>query len=248
MVERHARSVVSATDALSHAVARGLEPDAMGAGVARVLQELPHKDPGVGPVPLRLEASALQESATSRIGHHDSVGPPSGEPMQGTRWLPLGMTPGWTLHLGSCIRAGGGRQDTIGEVTTEQISRLRTFIRSTLGCGCPDEVLEWIQCTHTELTQEDDTRITRIDVGGRLLVYVLEIEGPDWLAEEALPAVIAAATVDRATSCFSRLRVVVAIDDPEEMKPRMERIFNGSAPADEKVHLHVVSSTDLPFD
>ena len=152
------------------------------------------------------------------------------------------------MHLGSCIRAGRGRQDTIEPVTTEQTSRLRTFIRSTLGCGCPDDVLEWIQCTHTELTQEDDTRITRIDVGGRLLVYVLEIEGPDWRAEETLPAVVAAATVDRATSCFNRLRVVVAIDDLEEMKPRMERIFNGSAPADDKVHLHVVRSTDLPFD
>jgi len=142
----------------------------------------------------------------------------------------------------------GGWKDTIKPVTSEQTSRLRTFIRSTLGCGCPEDVLEWIQCTHTELTQEDDTRITRIDVGGRLLVYVLEIDGPDWRAEETLPAVVAAATVDRATSCFNRLRVVVAIDDPKEMRPRMERIFNGSAPADERVHLHVVRSTDLPFD
>jgi hypothetical protein len=133
-------------------------------------------------------------------------------------------------------------------VTNEQTSRLRTFIRSTLGCGCPDEVLEWIQCTHTELTQAEDTRITRIDVGGQLLVYVLEIEGPDRLAEEALPAVVAAAIVDRATSCFNRLRVVVAIDNPEEMRPRLERTFSGSAPADDKVHFHVVLSTELPFD
>jgi len=147
------------------------------------------------------------------------------------------------------ISAGvGGRNDTIKPVTIEQTSRLRTFIRSTLGCGCPDDVLDWIQCTHTELTQEDDTRITRIDVGGRLLVYILEIEGPDWRAEETLPAVVAAATVDRATSCFNRLRVVVAMNDPEEMRPRMERVFNGSAPADDKVHLHVVRSTELPFD
>jgi hypothetical protein len=28
----------------------------------------------------------------------------------------------------------------------------------------------------------------------------------------------------------------------------MEHIFNGSAPADEKVHLHVVRPTELPFD
>jgi len=133
-------------------------------------------------------------------------------------------------------------------VTNEETTRLRTFIRSTLGCGCPDDVLEWIQCTHTELAQEQDTRITRIDVGGQLLVYVLEIEGHDRRAEEALPAVIAAAIVDRSTSCFNRLRVVVAVDDPDEMRPRLEGVFAGSAPADDKVHLHVVRTTDLPFD
>ena len=154
-------------------------------------------------------------------------------------WYPVsGRAGGWL----------GGREDTIVIVTNEQTTRLRTFIRTTLGCGCPDDVLEWIQCTHTELTQAEDTRITRIDVGGRLLVYVLEIEGPDRRAEEALPAVIAAATVDRATSCFNRLRIVVAIDNPEDMRPRIERTFNGSAPADDKVHLHVVRTTDLPFE
>jgi len=133
-------------------------------------------------------------------------------------------------------------------VTNEETTRLRTFIRSTLGCGCPDDVLEWIQCTHTELAQEQDMRIARIDVGGQLLVYVLEIEGHDRNAEEALPAVISAAIVDRSTSCFNRLRVVVAVDDPDEMMPRLESVFADSAPADDKVHLHVVRTTDLPFD
>jgi hypothetical protein len=147
----------------------------------------------------------------------------------------------------SCIREGGWG-DTIEAVTNEQTTRLRSFIRSTLGCGCPDEVLEWIQCTHTQLAQEQDTRITRIDVGGQLLVYVLEVEGPDRRAEEALPAVISAAIVDRSTSCFNRLRLVVAVEDPEEMRPRLESCFSGSAPADGKVHLHVVLPTDLPFD
>jgi hypothetical protein len=139
-------------------------------------------------------------------------------------------------------------RDTIDAVTNEETTRLQTFIRSTLGCGCPDEVLEWIQCTHTELTQEEDTRITRIDVGGRLLVWVLEIDGPDQRAEQALPGVIAAAMVDRATSCFNRLRIVVAIDDPVEMTARLEQSFKSSAPLDDKVHLHIVSPMDLPFD
>jgi hypothetical protein len=130
----------------------------------------------------------------------------------------------------------------------QQISRLRNFIRSTLGCGCPDEVLDWIQCTHSELAQEENTRITRIDVGGRLLVYVLEIAEPERGAETSLPAVVAAATVDRATGSFNRLRIVVATDDPEQETPRLQHIFRESAPLDDCVHLHVVRPTDLPFD
>ena len=156
------------------------------------------------------------------------------ELLSGIRYLVSGWSGAWS--------------DTIDAVTNEQTTRLQTFIRSTLGCGCPDEVLEWIQCTHTELTQEEDTRITRIDVGGRLLVWVLEIDGPDQRAEQALPGVIAAAMVDRATGCFNRLRIVVAIDDPEEMTARLERSFTSSAPLDDKGHLHIVSPMDLPFD
>ena len=133
-------------------------------------------------------------------------------------------------------------------MTNEETTRLRTFIRSTLGCGCPDNVLDWIQCTHTELAPEQDTRIARIDVGGQLLVYVLEIEGHDRRVDEALPAVVSAAVVDRSTGSFNRLRIVVAVDDPDEMKPRLEKVFGDSAPADDKVHLHVVRTTDLPFD
>jgi hypothetical protein len=141
-----------------------------------------------------------------------------------------------------------GREDTIDVVTMQQISRLRTFIRATLGCRCPDEVLDWIECTHSELSQEVETRITRIDVGRRLLVYVLEIEESDRSADASLPAVIAAAMVDRASGSFNRLRIVVAADDPEEVTPRLERIFPESAPPDDRVHLHVIHPTDLPFD
>jgi hypothetical protein len=133
-------------------------------------------------------------------------------------------------------------------VTNELNHRLRTFIRSTLGCACPDEVLEWIHCTHTDLDQTLDIKLTRIDVGGRLLVYVLATEDSGRSAEDALPAVIAAATVDRASGCFNRLRIVVATDDPESLRPRLERRFRESAPLDDRLHLHVVQPSELPFD
>jgi hypothetical protein len=125
--------------------------------------------------------------------------------------------------------------------------RLRSFIRSTLGCGCPDEILRWIDCTHTEIGEERVTRISRIDVGGQLLVYILDAAmNPRW-AISALPAIVAAGLVERDGLGFNRLRIVVAADDPVELQPDAERSFADCAPMDDKLHLHVVAAGDLPF-
>jgi hypothetical protein len=141
-----------------------------------------------------------------------------------------------------------GRRDTIGAVTYDQTSRLRTFIRSTLGCGCPDEVLQWIDCTHTTVNCDQDTRLSRIDVGGQLLVYVLHASGNPHQVAATLPAIVASGLVERDGAGFNRLRVVVAADDPATLRPTAERIFSESAPVDDRLHLHVVKVGELPFE
>jgi len=140
-----------------------------------------------------------------------------------------------------------GRRDTIEGVESEQSARLRSFIRSTLGCGCPDEVLRSIDCSHTTLTQEQDIELSRIDVGGQLLVYVLHATSSPLQVAAALPGVIAAGLVERDGAGFNRLRVVVAADDPAALRPIVERVFSKSAPADDHLHLHVVQVGELPF-
>ena len=147
-------------------------------------------------------------------------------------------------HLGS----GGRRGDTIEIVTTIQTARLRSFIRTTLGCTCPDDVLENIRCSHSDLANRHEVRLTRIDVGGRLLVYVIEAGNDPRSAAEALGAVIAAGTVERNRGGFNRLRVVVATDDRDLIGSEVERSFEDSAPLNDRVHLHVIANGDLPFD
>jgi len=61
MLEPHSRSVVAAGDAVAPVGARSRQPNPVRAGVTSVLQELPHKDPGVRPVAPGLVASALKE-------------------------------------------------------------------------------------------------------------------------------------------------------------------------------------------
>jgi hypothetical protein len=107
--------------------------------------------------------------------------------------------------------------------------------------------LRSIDCSHTTLTQEQDTGLSRIDVGGQLLVYVLHATSSPHQVAAALPGVIAAGLVERDGAGFNRLRIVVAADDPEALRPIVERAFSKSAPADDHLHLHVVQVGELPF-
>ena len=126
-------------------------------------------------------------------------------------------------------------------------SRLRSFVRSTLGCGCPDEVLRSIRVTAADASVDSDTLFTRLDVGSTLLVYVIEVVGDPQRAVASLPALIASGLVERDAKGFNRLRVVLATEIPEDLREEAERVFSESAPRDERVHLHVIGSCDLPF-
>ena len=127
------------------------------------------------------------------------------------------------------------------------LASMQHFIRSTLGCGCPDEVLQRIECSRSEPVAGHSLLLTRIDVGGRLLVYVVEGEEAPETAVNALPALMAAGLAERRRAGFNRLRLVVASDDPDAIRPHAERVFAASAPRDENIHLHVVAVHDLPF-
>ena len=78
-------------------------------------------------------------------------------------------------------------------------------------------------------------------------MYVLHaIANPHQVAS-TLPGLIAAGLVERDGAGFNRLRVVVATDDPAALRPIVEQAFSESAPADDRLHLHVVQVGDLPF-
>jgi len=151
---------------------------------------------------------------------------------------------GWILlYLASCILHPENEV-----VTIDQTTRLRTFIRSTLGCGCPDEVLRSIDCSHATVDCDQHTRLSRIDVGGQLLVYVFHASGNPYQVAATLPAIVSSGLVERDGAGFNRLRIVVAADDPAAFRPIVEQAFAQSAPADDRLHLHLVQVGDLPFE
>jgi len=120
---------------------------------------------------------------------------------------------------------------------------IRAFVRDTLGCTCPDSVFSWVDFRRN--VQVGEAVLShRIDVGRRLLVYVLPSDDPEQL-EARLAGLIASGRQERDRLGFNRLRVVVATWDPENLGPVARRLFDGSDARDERVHLHLVSREAL---
>ncbi|EXJ13972.1 hypothetical protein [Imhoffiella purpurea] len=124
---------------------------------------------------------------------------------------------------------------------------LTAFIRRTLGCGCPPEVFEHIADGPTHVSRAAGVR-RRIDVGGRLLIYLVEPSD----AAQALSSLhgwIAAGKTERDAAAMNRLRLVVALNapDPEEVE-RLEGAFAEAARGDERLHLHILDPGACPMD
>jgi hypothetical protein len=57
-------------------------------------------------------------------------------------------------------------------IKTENI---KTFVRQTLGCACPEEVFKRIDCQSDIKLNDNILLSSKINVGNKLLIYVVEI-------------------------------------------------------------------------
>lgn len=115
---------------------------------------------------------------------------------------------------------------------------IRHFVRDTLGCTCPDSVFSRVD-SQRNVQVGEAVLSHRIDVGRRLLVYVLPCDDPEQLRAR-LAGLIASGRHERDRLGFNRLRVVVATWDPDKLGPEAWRLFDGADARDERVHLHLV--------
>lgn len=122
---------------------------------------------------------------------------------------------------------------------------LTRFIRDRLGCGCPPEVFARVDESPTE-TSRCAGATRRIDVGGRLLIYLVESDTPDQVRSR-LPDWIAAGRAERDAAGMNRLRLVIALphDDPAALEP-IRDAFATIAGTDERLHLHILRPEQIP--
>jgi len=122
---------------------------------------------------------------------------------------------------------------------------LASFVRDVLGCACPDEVLRSITVDRGRLVPGLDAEVTRLDVGGRLLVWVVPAAHL-----KSLPSVVAAAVAagveERDRRACHRFRLVLAAADPAAIDQPARDAFAACEQVDDRVHLHVVAVEDCP--
>ncbi len=123
--------------------------------------------------------------------------------------------------------------------------KIKTFVKQTLGCACPEEVFEYIDCLSKIQLNDDIVLRNKINIGNRLLIYVLEINSKDSI-ENMLTLLINTGKTERDSLKFNRLRLVLVTDRVDEIKTNAESIFN-TINKDEKVHLHVVHEKSIPI-
>lgn len=119
--------------------------------------------------------------------------------------------------------------------------RVRAFVREVLGCRCPEDVFENVECRENPGSSCGVPLRYKISVGGRLLIYVIEADDVrDFM--EALPLVIGEGTAERDRRGFNRFRLVVASEGAEGARAALGRVKT----PDDRVHLHAVEKGRMP--
>jgi hypothetical protein len=129
---------------------------------------------------------------------------------------------------------------TAQTVTSLASPALEHFVRGTLGCKCPDEVFQAIAIDRTESH-------TRLVVGNRLLIYVLETS-PGKAPGKALARLAEQGLTDRNAQRLNRFRLVIASTQPTLALADAKANFAEAVGDDDRAHLHVIAVDQLPAE
>jgi hypothetical protein len=125
---------------------------------------------------------------------------------------------------------------------SDRLQHWQHFVRDTLGCGCPDEVLSKIE--HQPGLDGPTCSYDRLDVGGRLLVLIVEDPLAGTVRESVL-ALFKLGLEERDRLGFNRLRLVLAGTELGAIKSEADAAFTTCDLPDDRVHLHIVSRSHL---
>jgi hypothetical protein len=117
---------------------------------------------------------------------------------------------------------------------------IKRFVQETLGCSCPEEVFNQIDYQK----ECDDISGRKINVGERLLIYIITMDGKSNI-QGVINSALVRGVEERERKGFNRFRLVLVVSCPDELRSSAECAFDSSGYTDEKTHLHVVSESDV---
>ena len=121
---------------------------------------------------------------------------------------------------------------------------IERFTREILGCDCPSEVFQYIDCQDGPSLGKNDPRAVRINIGHRLLIYIVDCPGPDLLAQR-IRALTALGKQERDHMRFNRFRLVIRAGEPDAVAEQAQTAFADVNP-DDSLHLHIIQRHDFP--
>ena len=114
--------------------------------------------------------------------------------------------------------------------------QIERFVRDALGCACPDEVFHRIVCR-----SEDSGQGAKIEIGGRLLIYLIDTDRAPWRIDE-IGAALQRGVAERNRRGFNRFRLLLVASRPEPLSSAAGRVFENSPHHDDRAHLHVADA------
>ena len=121
---------------------------------------------------------------------------------------------------------------------------IQHFVRGTLGCKCPDAVFKSIAMSH-EQDPETETPYTRLLIGDRLLIYVLDARHTK-KRSTAITALTTRGRTERDTAGLNRFRLVLATEHPTQVLAQAQASVTDAPGYDDRTHLHVIATDQLP--
>ncbi len=121
---------------------------------------------------------------------------------------------------------------------------IEPFVRTTLGCQCPDEVFKSVVIERVG-AEDGGIAHVRLTVGNRLLIYVFEPGEAD-AAAEVVERLVGAGLAERNARGLNRFRLVIAPAHAQELSDDASAAFARVARSDERTHLHLIRARDLP--
>jgi len=121
---------------------------------------------------------------------------------------------------------------------------IKHFVVEDLGCQCPDEVFEKIVVESGRPPISGVAIDHRINIGDRLLVYLVDGRQLHAPAPQ-LAALVAAGLQDRDQHRFNRFRLVVVTTEAVRDEGTLRPLFEQLAGRDERTHLHTVTPAQV---